>query len=1070
MTENDFINLRDVLDNLLKRLQSKDDVLVLQALDEMKNFKFSSEAVRLQLEQLALHSENADIRAGSLEALNSNVHRTVQGQVSSKLDRPLRRILLGQINEWEEDDLLDMQTAEVLRRRYDYDFAPQSAPVAVPDHQADLTPAATPALQPAQPEAPRPSLLQTLTSEASIKIYLYLGAFFVIAAAAILGAVVPELRLPILILGTFIFGGLAVVIRKRLPQPSFALFIVFSFLLPITANSLEQSLQATFNTSTTITAGYWIVIYLLMAVIWSGGTWLYESRLFSVTALGALGLALFHVGNLFDARPEFHALMLGLTALAGLAGVWRIKTWRDAKFSLPLFLSSQGVMLLALAGSFSILLMNTFGGNSQPLWSLASVLLWGLACVFFIFSDGLYPFFLFPWLAAGSLIPQPWFINTAFQVNAPASAIIQVTWGLLPAIVSEVLHRRESFRKYSLPALLASIPILAWGLGIGFDYELWLGMLTALVITMLYTALHALRSRWWLWTMALLNFVIAYFAFFSLDIMVNLHLFSGYPVLLLTLLFLAPDLFMAKDWKSDPAWRLPLRWYGVLFLAITSILFLSQPASGHIAISYAILAAFTATYALIYQKPLLGYLPAIYLPLAVIYGLEAFHLDAWLPALTALSLLYFIAGVSLRTKEKTSEVFRYSGLALGSITVFTAAILVRQNVGWYSLAIGLLFIAEMYLQKNGWFEIGAPLFFTLGASFILNDFHIDHIPYHLLAYSFICVLADLLAHLTFPHSRPLSFVVRFIAGLLTLANYGFLFTENSNAIAVTGFGLYALLFLIVSLLYRQPNLLYAFTASLPLFVTFLFREFDVTKWIHPVIGVAVLYYATGYVLRLRGRATGWDQSLLYSGLGLGTLVSGAAPILGGLDASLPVAVAATLWAAEAFSKKNAWLAFPANGLYLMAYFIILAELHVDEPQFYSVGAALLGLVQHYLLTRAESRSGAFAMGMASQFVLLGTTYFEMLERNSLAYFFILFLQALIVLVYGIVIRSRSLTFFPIGFAILGVVTVVYSALKDIGSIFLIGCTGILLLMFGVLAVLLRERISKLSERISDWQA
>jgi len=110
------------------------------------------------------------------------------------------------------------------------------------------------------------------------------------------------------------------------------------------------------------------------------------------------------------------------------------------------------------------------------------------------------------------------------------------------------------------------------------------------------------------------------------------------------------------------------------------------------------------------------------------------------------------------------------------------------------------------------------------------------------------------------------------------------------------------------------------------------------------------------------------------------------------------------------------------------------------------------------------------MGMFSQFVLLGTTYIEMINKNDLNYFFLLFVQSLVILVYGIVIRSRSLTFFPIGFVALGVVTVAYSALKDIGTIFLIGCTGILLLMLGVGAVLLRERITKLGEKLSDWKA
>ena len=123
-----------------------------------------------------------------------------------------------------------------------------------------------------------------------------------------------------------------------------------------------------------------------------------------------------------------------------------------------------------------------------------------------------------------------------------------------------------------------------------------------------------------------------------------------------------------------------------------------------------------------------------------------------------------------------------------------------------------------------------------------------------------------------------------------------------------------------------------------------------------------------------------------------------------------------------------------------------------------------------MLVRAGSKTGAFVMGMLSQFVLLGTTYIEMVDKNELIYFVVLFFQSLAVLVYGLVIRSRSLTFFPIGFVVLGVITVVYSALKGVATIFLIGCTGIILLLLGVFAVLLRERIAKLGERISDWKA
>jgi len=76
---------------------------------------------------------------------------------------------------------------------------------------------------------------------------------------------------------------------------------------------------------------------------------------------------------------------------------------------------------------------------------------------------------------------------------------------------------------------------------------------------------------------------------------------------------------------------------------------------------------------------------------------------------------------------------------------------------------------------------------------------------------------------------------------------------------------------------------------------------------------------------------------------------------------------------------------------------------------------------------------------------------------------------LIVLVYGLIQRSRSLVITPIVFVVLGVVTVIYSALKGLGTVILIGSTGVVLLLAGIVAVLLRERITRLSEQLSDWK-
>jgi len=43
-------------------------------------------------------------------------------------------------------------------------------------------------------------------------------------------------------------------------------------------------------------------------------------------------------------------------------------------------------------------------------------------------------------------------------------------------------------------------------------------------------------------------------------------------------------------------------------------------------------------------------------------------------------------------------------------------------------------------------------------------------------------------------------------------------------------------------------------------------------------------------------------------------------------------------------------------------------------------------------------------------------------------------------------------------------------MQGIWAVVLIGCTGLLLLMLGILAVVLRERIKQITERFSDWGA
>ncbi len=239
MTENKSQKPEDVLREILSGLQSEDAAERSNAITQLQSFSYSSEAIRNELEKLALNDSDENVRRDALAALDFSTQRSVRGQFN-KIDRDNRRILLQEITDWEKLGFLEKQKADVLRRRYDFDFSPPPAPKVAPVQSAVTSPEE---ITPPEPVGPRPTLLQNLLSETNIKISLYLGAFFVVASAAILGAFVDIFRIPLLIIGTIIFGVLSVAIRKRLPQPSFALFIVFSFFLAITANVIENTLE-----------------------------------------------------------------------------------------------------------------------------------------------------------------------------------------------------------------------------------------------------------------------------------------------------------------------------------------------------------------------------------------------------------------------------------------------------------------------------------------------------------------------------------------------------------------------------------------------------------------------------------------------------------------------------------------------------------------------------------------------------------------------------------------------------------------------------------------------------------
>ena len=200
--ENQTQTPEEILKRIQGSLDSKDAKERLATILELREQKFSSPAILHTLETLAIKDKSKVVREAARQALDSPAHRYIQSR-ASQLKHKERRTILNEIDQWETQGFIQEDLADVIRQRYDFDFKPS------PPASRLETPIQTeeqPASDKETPPAPHPSLTQTLLSETSIKIALYLGAFFVIASAAILAAAIEAARISILLLATIIFA------------------------------------------------------------------------------------------------------------------------------------------------------------------------------------------------------------------------------------------------------------------------------------------------------------------------------------------------------------------------------------------------------------------------------------------------------------------------------------------------------------------------------------------------------------------------------------------------------------------------------------------------------------------------------------------------------------------------------------------------------------------------------------------------------------------------------------------------------------------------------------------------
>lgn len=1070
---------KETLDRILAELRSGDEARCLAAIAELGAINFSSGAIVAQLERLALE-ENPAIRENALKALDLRTSIFVASKHSSLINTE-RLTVLKEIGNWERDGLVESHRAEVLRHRYDFDartgiqarVAPAAEPVVKPAVPSAEPGAPAPAPRPqALPATPRRSLMEVLFNETSIKILLYLGAFFVITAAAIVAYREEAVRLPILIVVTIAFAASAVGLRKRLPQPSFALAIVFSFLLPIDANVVADTL----NLSVRANEIYWTILFGIMAIVWALGTWFYESRLFSIAAFFSLALSALRFSEIFEASPARNMFSVVIVNLLGLLAVRFIKRWKEQKFALPLFWLAHVLQVCLLALSFATVFLDQFGYARLTTgeW-IATSLMWILAASFYVASDTLIPFLLFPWMAVASLFLLPWFSLSAFRASGPVHVFGFAVWGIVHALTSELVQRssRPALTKYHYPLLAWSLPLFLVAVARGFTEETAYGFAAFLCASLAYTIVNVMRPRWYVWLTALLAGLGAYFTFFALPFMEKVGVDVTYQFLVASLLLLVPELFFKKKLTFERSWNWPPVLLGVSLTALNLIVTVAASKDDRSAVLFGATAVLSAAYALRFKQPVIGYFAAASTALTVVFTLQYYEREEWLPALTVLSALFYIGGFLLARRETTkpwSAMLVNSGLALGGLISLLAWMASEPAGGWYTLVIAALFVIEMFTRKNGWLEVFAEAVLSIALLLFLDDLNIYQGVYRLFGLSLLWLACDMVFKVAFS-ARKLEPAAKIMGGMFTVFGAILIGADLPAQAAAICFGIYTLFFAVYAWLHNNPLYGYASTTAFALLVHFGMKTADLQAWIFPQIGVAIFYYVIGFVLRRASQAKGWDRMLLFSGLGLGAWVAVASPFQdGGLEKAIPVAIAATFYAAEAFARRNVWLGFPANALYLASYFVLLNELNVHERQFYSVGAAALGLFQHYLLTRARHKTTAFITGLVSQLVLLGVTYVQMVDTGELNYFFVLFFQALAVLAYGIVIRSRSLVIAPIGFFILAILTILYNSVKDLAPVLIIGITGLIMIGLGILAVVMRERITDMAERFSDWDA
>jgi hypothetical protein len=983
----------EVLARILKRLQSEDSTDQLAAIHELSRLNYSSPAIVLELENLAVKGTK-QIRRAALDALDLRISQYVRTKTMKHLSPDECRAILAEIKDWEDRGLIQYEEAEVLVRRYDFHRMPielAKPVVPVPETIGPLAPQpVSPAVLKSAPEQmvalpstqakPEPvespasslTLSQRLLSQTSINIALYLGAFLVIGAAVILAYLVEATRLPILSGATILFASGSIAIKKRLPQPSFILFVVFSFLLPINAIVIEQNL----NLYSQDASAYWSAVFFFMALIWGFSTWLYPSRLFSIASFVAFSIAVLRFASIFNAPTEWNIFSLMVASLIGLLGVHLLKGWKDSKFALPLFIAAQIVNGFTLLGSLVFASNSLFNQDASASIWMATSLTWIAAASFYAWSGLLFTFPFFAWAAAVSLLPVSWLILKSLGAPTVTQIIGLWVWGVIFSFSSEFFARRTAnqAKEYYWPFLLGTLPLFVISAFWAFlentihDVSITYAFGVLLGVAVIYTVLMILRPRADVWATALIFGLAAYFTFFALPFIKLANVYVSYEMLGASLLLLTPELFFKSSFTFKDSWRWPAFILGAFITTINIFLVLADQFGNNIAIVMGIYALLFAAYALHLRRPKIGYLATTAAAISTTYVIQHFNLnlDLWLAILTGLSVIYFIGGYFLRS-DKTKAwgtVLRISGLALGTIISFAALSITKEISGWYVLFVSAMFFAETYIRSEDRIEASGPFFASIASFLILRKFNITDLPFHLLALSLIWLGADLVYSRTLKQRR-LAILTGLIGWGLAMGNlpasliHGYQQGYGFASQAAIIFGVYILFFAIDALLYQEPMIGYVSTGFLAFAILMTLQYFHRDLWLPALTGLSVLYFAGSYFLRGE-KIWRWGSMFRISGLAVGTTVSFASLILLKHTGEWYILIVGAMFVFETYLRREDRMEISAPIFFSIAMFLGLYDFHVNEFPYYLLVISLIWLSVDLLYSKTF-KTRRFAM-------------------------------------------------------------------------------------------------------------